>query len=735
MLRGCAATTLAGYLQALGLLRVLTLQRDPGARLHWVGNRPVLTTGLDHEELLDWLIDAYRPSPIISPWNSGSGFAGNGKSPAAERALTAIADSTTERLAPLRAAIHAGRAVVVEARRRSYGGTGEELWAKEHKTDVIQLCRNMLPDDALLWIDAAVALTAAHPAYNPLAGTGGNFGRQELSATFLQRLLVLIGPDADRTRSRRWGQAVLMGDESVPYLRETVGQYDPGRAGGIHSSPGEKSDDSGFVNPWANVLTLEGVLLFAGATVRRHGTEASSAALPFLTRSTAVGHSTAAEAETVKGELWAPLWPRPATLAEIGQLLGEGRATWRGRQARTGLDFVLAVAALGVDRGIGSFSRFVIAERLGQNPLAVAAGRVQVRRHPEERLLRAPYDWVRRVQRAGLLPAGIATAVRQVEREIYAVATGEGPGALRRFVIAFGRLHEAVARSGAIRAQVPPFSSRETSWAPVLGDGGEELRIALGYAGLRDARPRPHAGLRELLTRISISAAAGLTWSDQPATGIEITGSTLAKALAEAHRRRTFLPPAADSRPGAKDLPTEPISSRAAFPHGRWVPAALLERFTLGDTNDELIADYLRGLLVLGCDAKAAEPFGDEDRHARHPIIRIFLPFFGTHALNMQIGTPPRPVTIDFSPRADWVPRLIAAGPSNVLADVLLRLKLAGCPPVVTEPALRANRIDGVRLAAALLLLVPPAHRIRALNATCQIPTPDLSDQNEGILT
>ena len=92
-LNGCRADVLAGYLQALGLLRALATQTDPDARLHWSGDVPVLHTRLARDDLLTWLTEAYVPAPIVSPWNSGSGFAGNGKSKSAEQALAEVRDS------------------------------------------------------------------------------------------------------------------------------------------------------------------------------------------------------------------------------------------------------------------------------------------------------------------------------------------------------------------------------------------------------------------------------------------------------------------------------------------------------------------------------------------------------------------------------------------------------------------------------------------------------------------
>jgi CRISPR-associated protein Csx17 len=384
-LRGLEAVSLADYLGALGVLRAVAGQIDAEAVLGWDHGVPVLESSLDAEQLVDWLTDGFVPSPLISPWNAGSGFAGNGKSKEAEKALAAVAASDLARLAPLREAITAGHAVVAEGRAR--GWAGGTMWDAKHKTSLLTLCRNRLPDEVLPWLDTALALDGEGVFYNPLAGSGGNFGRQDLSASYIQQLLQLMGPGARRQTSADWARSVITGQDHAPYARGTVGQFDPGRSGGIHSTVFEKLDDKGFINAWRTVLTCEGLLLFASSATRRNAAGPAQSS-PFVVRSTPYGYGSASAAETVKGELWAPLWRAPARLPELEQLLGEGRAQYRGRQARSGFDFARAAGSFGVDRSLSAFRRFVIVERLGQNPLAIRAGDVPVDGSAEEGRLR-----------------------------------------------------------------------------------------------------------------------------------------------------------------------------------------------------------------------------------------------------------------------------------------------------------------------------------------------------------
>ena len=73
-LLGCAPAPLANYLKALGILRLVAVQADATARGWWQDEHFCLMTKLSKDELEKFFSSAYQPTPIISPWNKGSGF-------------------------------------------------------------------------------------------------------------------------------------------------------------------------------------------------------------------------------------------------------------------------------------------------------------------------------------------------------------------------------------------------------------------------------------------------------------------------------------------------------------------------------------------------------------------------------------------------------------------------------------------------------------------------------------
>lgn len=713
ILDGCRTEPLGAYLTGLGLLRAVTRSLDPDAAGCWRNQRFVLhARWATVEELVEELESRFQPEAIVSPWNAGSGFAGNGKNVTAEGVLQQVRESTDSRLAPLAAAVSAGDRVVDRGRALGWGGKGEDLWDKARKIDVLRLCRNTFPDHALAWLDAAVALGSGKvdPAYSRLLGTGGNFGRQDLSATYLQRALTVL----DDGRSRAWLRAALTDDESVPYLRDSVGQFDPARAGGVQSSPWEKADEKGFVNPWSFLLTIEGALLFAGAVVRRHGAQLERPALPFQVRGSTAGFDSAADGEAALGEIWLPEWPTPCRLDQVIHLLAEGRAEWREGPARSGLDFARAVASLGVDRGIDAFTRHVFVDRHGQSPLAVPAGRIEVKRREGVGLLAGLDPWLDRL-RGGRVPAAVSAGVRQVEQRMFDLAAGRGD--LVEVIGAVGALAESLATSGAAQDAADPLELRR---GPELWDAlgtqrenDPELRLALAFAALSDPRhPRDPAPitLRPLLQPVRWS---GNRWAWTGRAAPAPLSGGLGPALAEAARRRAF--PGAvrewvtDRSPGVRGV-------RITFVHGPCLGSADRQRLLGRVFDEERVTALLAGLLCVRWLASERPDGSAEPRPTRLdglllgsqstipvPALDVLLPF----ATSVADPTFVRPGSA-------W-PALLAAGrTTEVLADAVRRLRIAGLRFVV-DPA--AGGLDPHLLAASLMLPSLARQRAAALEA------------------
>ena len=357
-LGGCAPVPLAHYLKALGVLRLLAEQKpNENVKGFWSGDNFLLSTPLDETALVEFFLKEYRPTPIIAPWDGGSGFY-----PKDNRvAIGAIAKGKATRLTSYREAITAAEGVLHELHIK-------QKVTKEQKGALLEACRNRLSDGAVSWLDAAFVLTDKGPQYPPLLGTGGNDGRLDFTNNFMQRLLDVFDPGAGTPTaiSEPLLRSALFGDPTTGLRKGAIGQFSPAAAGGANSESGFTSDS--LLNPWDFLLMIEGAVLFASASVKRlESIESDNLSAPFCVRPVGVGYASAALADEsgARPEMWIPLWNAPTGLPELLALMSEGRAQVAGRPARNGVDFARAVASLGVDRGIAAFQRYGFQVRNG----------------------------------------------------------------------------------------------------------------------------------------------------------------------------------------------------------------------------------------------------------------------------------------------------------------------------------------------------------------------------------
>lgn len=600
ILSGCAPVPLAHYLKALGILRLVAEQADPQAAGCWSGDAFVLHTRLDRDGLLDFWLHRYQPTPILAPWNGGSGFYPKDN----QDALRAIEGGHADRFEPFRQALQVARQVV----RRAGLATKPEGSAKQ---DLLLLCRNLFPDSALKWLDAAFVLTGEGAKYPPLLGTGGNDGRLEFTNNFMQRLIEVLDPATGQPRpaaTRLLAAALFGGAGPVPLSRAPVGQFLPGNAGGANMTVGFSGDSA--VNPWDYILMLEGALLFATAAVRRlEIAETGAMAYPFCVRQAAAGYASAAAGDEVqaRAEMWMPLWERPTPLAELASVLAEGRAQVGQRAARHGVDFARAVVSLGVDRGLSAFQRYGFQVRNGLAYFATPLGRFRVHRNARADLLSEADQWLENFRRiagpaAKQVPTSIRRALREVEERILDLCQEGSPARLQAVLIALGRAEQALARSFGWtvgrndqppRPKIDPLQGLSARWLREADDGSPEFRLAASLASVtglfQDAQGRPvWLPLRVHLEPVRVGAGAerrGFGWDDLPSNDVLWPAGDLVAFLNAVFARRLVRA----TQAGLSELPD------------RGLPAALADivAFVEGRTDDARLADLLWGLCLM----------------------------------------------------------------------------------------------------------------------------------------
>jgi len=627
-LDGCAPMPLAHYLKALGVLRLVAEQLDPEARGWWEGERFLLASYKDEDELLAFFLNAYAPTPLVSPWNKGSGFFYDN-----DPGLEPIEASTALRLRPLREGCRAARslldamsaadqqvrAIKAEAKGKALSGSQRkqlkesenykkrladaEREFKRLKADLISDLRLHWRGPHREWMDVAIVLGEDGVARFPaLLGTGGNDGRLDFTNNFFQRLGDLFDLDDPVAKAK---------PNAGPSLREAlfadvartattgfpVGQFAPGGAGGANA--GNAPDAGSRLNLWDFVLMLEGALFFTAASTCRMESQAPSrAAAPFAIGGQAAGYASAAGSdESARGEQWMPLWSQPITYPELHRVLAEGRAQLGTRSVKEPLDLARAVARLGTARGISAFQRYGYIERNGQSNLAVPLGRFVVPERVASQLacLDDLDTWLSRLRRCSRdrdAPVRLSQAERRLADDLFAVIQHPDEPVRWQAVLLRMSAVEAIQVHGAGQ-KAGPIPRLRPEWAVAADDGSAEIRLALALAlQVGDARGGNNA---DSIRRHWLTLDKGRykdARSDrvmQGRNGMEDAIAIVARRLIEAGQR------------GERRLPLEPGFGVAASRHD-------LARLLAGEVDLDRCLSLAQALMALDLYACARMP-------------------------------------------------------------------------------------------------------------------------------
>jgi CRISPR-associated protein Csx17 len=712
VLHGCTPTPLASYLKALAVLRLVAEQAgDPEATGCWQDDTFVLRTRLSRDELLEFFLERYEPTPLVAPWNGGSGF-----HPKDNKAgIEPLAVTTSPRFLRYRRAIQIARDCL--ARRTRFESTD-----REPKRLLLEVLRNEVDLDALRWLDAAVVLSDNDTKYPPLLGTGGNDGRLDFTNNFMQRVAEVVDVQTGGARSgaSELLRAALTGSPTSSLTNRAIGQFAPGSAGGPNSTSGFGGDSA--VNPWEFILMLEGAVLLAGSAVRRleSGTRAVlSAPFTVRTRAATVGSAAACDDADARGEIWMPLWAKPVTIDELTVLFGEGRAALGTRSAQDGLDFARAVARLGVDRGIASFQRFGLLMRSGKAFLATPIARVPVRRNVQGDLVDDldQGEWLGRAQRAGRdenYPQSFRTLAARLDASLFAMVRREDRNAVEATLRLLARLEALASVSPRGREQVRPIPLLSDGWLCVVDDDSSEFRIALALARLalpeNGSAKRGTIGLRPQLAPVSPDCRQ---W-DENSRLVSWGPGTLDRNLAQVlHRRR--LEAIRRSSEG------EVLASRAG------ASLSDVACFLGRDTDDRRIAELAHGL---SCVQPARVEAPAHELPIALPPAYVFLkPFFTSNAVLHRLAWLPDDRTLHLPPE---IPARLAV--DDVAAALRLawqRLRALGVRLPGREPPSHPRCGDGPRLLAALMIPLTFGETRRLLNRLGLEPAQPIASRTE----
>lgn len=683
VLAGTAPEPLSEYLKALGIFRCIATQADEGAHAGWQQERLVLETTLDRQALCDFFLLQYSPSPLVAPWNGGSGFWPKDN----QRALAAINSSEVPRFAAYRSSIETCRSGI-----RRFG-LSQRPDSGEEKERFLAWCRSNLVDEAVTWMDAAAVVTGSKPAFPAVLGTGGNDGRFDFTLNFMQQLVAILATAEGQAPPQGSGERLLAAIFAKPVSKVGKGSFgflDPGAAGLPNSSSGGV-DGHPVLNPWDYVMTLEGALLFAGSASRRLGSAtAGQAAFPFHVQPSPsgfanLGHEDAGAAG--RAELWLPLWTKPASFPELEQLFAEGRASLGRRGARTGIDFAQAVAGLGVDRGIAAFSRYGLLQRNGKAYVAAPLERFEVHGRAHVHVLGQLDSWLATLRRATAgrgVPSRYRALVVRLDEAIWSYcARGGDLTAVLRSCGAAQR--ELALGSWARRAKVPPLP-RLRGWLHGAVGRSPELSLARSLVSLQPIGSQrlpfaAHLEATDPRRRRWLDAQPGHLWTHAP----------LVANLEAILRHRTTIA-------SANDAGLAPLAGRYGASLSDVV--AWLD----GRVDDDAIADLVWALLAVdGADWQPPSP-------RRRDVPDLLPAAYGVLKLTLA----GRPLRAAFAPDAGVAVHhdtatmaLLSAGRTQEATQrAIARLRAAGLRPLLARrrhPGISLREDVAFRLGAALL--------------------------------
>jgi len=721
------------YLKALGILRLVSEQKDSKARGFWRNDSFVLLSSLDEDGLAKFFLEEYKPTPIVVPWSGGDFFGVNvkgdpgpfKKTPTSTKVIESLLATKSERLENYRNCVlevlKSMKAAGIE-KKADIEGTSK----KRRKSEFIATVRSRIPDQCLDWIDTAAVLEEAQAHLNILLGSGGGSeGNTHFSDNFMQNIWECL-PDfaTQRTKKKNLDERTRIENAlfGIPIsslvAKRTASLYDSGSIGGPNAEQG--FERKSYLNPWDFVLCLEGAIAFSGALTRRFGIGyPRQAAFPFQVQMTPVGYGSAVPKEVGGKEIWMPLWQNRVSLPELRVLMAEGRATYRGSQARNGLDFARAVVSLGVDRGIRSFVRYAIVKgRVGGEEkcnTACALSRCDVRLRKDVDLLQEIDPWLEAFRTAvhnekvKKTPLRFKTALRRIEQSIFDFCQYGESSRFAKILCSLGRAERKLANAEKFREEkrIHPISGLSQDWLRAANDGSPEFELALALARMYD--PASKIGpIRANLEPVTDDWKP--RWAEKDRCVIWNQADLTSNLCAALERRLMD-----GDRAGCPNLP---IAS------GRTARLGAVGMFLHEMTDDSRIEELLWGCILAKPPSKELDlRFASSSSSPPIPrtyalLKHLFLP---GHLELERTGE-----EVEIRPETAVIPLLRAGRISDACDIAVRRLRAAGVIPMPHTHAGRSGRknvwsesensqIDGKRLAAALLIPIS-SQSIRTLS-------------------
>lgn len=689
-LRGCTPEPLGNYLKGLGVFRLIAEQADPHARAWWRGGVLHLRSRFASEAgLQTWFQDSYAPSALLAPWSVNSGLWPPKKLPPPRGDKRATPSGVLRRLVEAKSDRFRNFKTAVSAFHSLFGGESglpaqeselsqplqdilKDLESQPKKartrSRLLRLLRNKLSEaTGIAWLDAIGTVQSTgdnSAALFSILADGGTEGVNSFVGNYYGRLCDHLPLDSS---PNYWGseQGLLSRARlgNALFATVAVGVREADAAGGLYWPSLVEAPNIGqeFIanpkkraQPWDFILAMEGFPLWSSAATRRtEQLPQDRVSFPFYCDSSVGGSLSLAFTEMpggeskTNGEVWCPLWDRPASFAELRRLFAEGRLVARQRTALRATQFAVAVASLGVERGITAFQRVGLLERSGSggntSSLAIHLGTWSTR--PLERI--GPLDEIRpfeasvaaNLQLNANQPRRLLAARKAFEESLLVVssryiadeASGDGGGGLFLEVLTTSaRLEQELAPTrGKVKfkvkerlteRQIPPLRPLTPRWVIVPSPDATGLRLARAIAGIAawGASSEPDRPVVEAIRSNLLPVrhrGRAWQWDETSRNAVWSRGAPLSANLTSVLRRRLI-----DAQRGQGD--GLPLWSQ----HG--ATFADLLAYWNGEIDEGRLADLIHGLALIDAGQWDQDRIDDHQSGEETPDLRTSAVWF-----------------------------------------------------------------------------------------------------------
>ncbi|MCL4326608.1 MAG: type I-U CRISPR-associated protein Csx17 [Candidatus Thermoplasmatota archaeon] len=499
-LLGCKTEPFGSYLKALGILRLLGGHLD--VKGGWCKDDIfyIDTTGtsLDaisiemvKDNIIQFFLKKYKPTPIVSPWTRGSGFYPKDN----KKWIGMILNTTEERFDLYKKTITEIQNWKDIKFKEKKGSKNEEdknnddTNDKELKPQIVLKCRNELDEKLVEWIDAAILIDNDGTLKTTnILGTGGNEGRLDYSNNFMKNIcLMLLQNNIDDSVALLKNS--LFEEPVSKYVIGRIGKFDPGHSGGYNQGFGIEQKDFPS-NPWDFIFLLEGTLVWSSSIAKRNTIEKGSLRSPFTVRPSYIDPENSDSSK--ESEIWAPIWNKPISITEMKAFFREGRADIGRQNANNGLEFAEAITSLGIDRGITKFTRYNLQIRRGQSFISIPSGQFKVRILSITELIRElnPLmfkidSFLRKFKPAP--PTEFINARRKLNQDIFSALKYNTANDLKNLIISIGKFEKLIAKRDLKKDPTlsRPICGLSPKWLQMADDGSIEFRLAVALVSIK----------------------------------------------------------------------------------------------------------------------------------------------------------------------------------------------------------------------------------------------------------